>query len=77
MSETAFCYYCGARHPVEEMRRILTKGGKRWRCIKSIEGAKAEIAERDTFGKHITAINKTQAQAKIGRLANPERDPNF
>ena len=77
MSETAFCSYCAARHPVEVMRRILTRGGKRWRCIKSIEGAKADIAERDTFGKQITAINKTEAQAKIGRLANPERDPNF
>jgi len=64
MSETAFCYYCGARHPVEEMRRILTKGGKRWRCIKSIEGAKADIAERDTFGKEITAINKTRLKRK-------------
>jgi len=77
MSETAFCSYCGTRHPVEEMRRILTKGGKRWRCIKSIEGAKAAIAKRDTFGKQITAINKAEAQAKIGRLANPERDPNL
>ena len=77
MSETAFCSYCAARHPVEVMRRILTRGGKRWRCIKSIEGAKADIAERDTFGKQITAINKTEAQAKIGRLANPERDLNF
>ena len=46
------------------MRRILTKGGKRWRCIKSIEGAKAEIAERDTFGKEITAINKTRLKRK-------------
>jgi hypothetical protein len=32
MSETAFCYYRSARHPVEEMRQILTKGGKRWRA---------------------------------------------
>ena len=64
MSETAFCYYCRARHPVEVMRRILTKGGKRWRCIKSIEGAKAEIADRDTFGKEITAINKTRLKRK-------------
>ena len=64
MSETAFCYYCGARHPVEEMRQILTKGGKRWRCIKSIEGAKGDIAERDTFGKQITAINKTRLKRK-------------
>lgn len=64
MSETAFCYYCGARHPVEEMRQILTKGGKRWRCIKSIEGAKAAIAKRDTFGKQITAINKTRLKRK-------------
>jgi len=74
MSETAFCYHCGIHHPVEEMRQILTKSGKRWRCIKSIELTKQGSAEREAFGRQTTAINKADTQAKICRMANPERN---
>jgi len=76
MSETAFCYHCGTHHPIEEMRQILTKNGKRWRCVKSIEATKIGITKRDAFGQGITAINKVEAQAKIRRMANPERNPH-
>ena len=76
MSKTAFCYHCGIHHPVDEMRQILTKSGKRWRCIKSIEATKAGISKRDAFGKRITAINKAEAQAKIRGMGNSERDPH-
>src|ERR1035437_4907157 len=47
MSETTFCYHCGIHHPVEEMRQILTKSGRRWRCIKSIELTKQGSAKRE------------------------------
>ena len=67
MPETAFCYHCGAHHPVEEMRQILTKKGKRWRCVKSIEAAKVGISKRDAFGRGISAINKAEAKAKKSR----------
>jgi len=76
MSETAFCYHCGAHHPLEEMRQILTKTGKRWRCVKSIEAAKVGIAKRDAFGQQVKADNKAEAQAKIRRMGNPERGPH-
>ena len=76
MSETAFCYHCGVHHPIEEMRQISTKTGKRWRCVKSIEATKVGISRRDAFGKRITAANKAEAQAKILRMANSERDPH-
>jgi hypothetical protein len=76
MPETAFCYHCATHHPLDEMRQILTKGGKRWRCIKSIEATKVGIAKRDAFGQRIKAINKADAQAKINRMANPERNPH-
>jgi hypothetical protein len=62
---TAYCYHCGTHHPIEEMRAIPTKGGgKRMRCIKSIEAAKKAIADRDAFGKEITAMNKAENKKK-------------
>ncbi|MFY9327417.1 MAG: hypothetical protein WAO76_05280 [Georgfuchsia sp.] len=65
MTETAYCYHCVKHHPVEEMRLLVTKTGKRWRCIKSIEAAKAGKAQRDAFGRDVTEINKAEAQAKM------------
>jgi hypothetical protein len=73
MSETAFCYQCGIHHPIEEMREILTKSGKRLRCIKSIEASRQGRAERQGFGSQTTACNKTDTQVKIRRMPNPER----
>jgi len=71
MPQTAYCYHCGVHHPIEEMRQIYTKGGKRRRCIKSIEATKAEIAQRDAFGQRMTEMNKAAAQAKQ-RILNPQ-----
>jgi hypothetical protein len=76
MSETAFCYHCGTHHPIEEMRQILTKSGKRWRCIKSIELTKQGGAKREAFGRQTTATNKADTQAKMRRMPNPERYPH-
>jgi len=70
---TTYCYHCGVRHPTEEMRQIETKGGKRWRCIKSIQATKRATAERDAFGKQVTALNKAELQASIRMRSNPER----
>jgi hypothetical protein len=64
MSETAYCYHCAIHHPISEMREILTKGGKRWRCIKSIEAAKAEIGKRDAFGLQMSDVRKTQRRSE-------------
>jgi hypothetical protein len=73
MSETAYCYHCGTHHPKEMMRQIQTKGGKRWRCTKSIEATKAGIAQRDAFGQRMTDMNKAEAQARLRiiRAAQP------
>jgi hypothetical protein len=68
MSETAYCYHCGTHHPKEEMRRIETKGGRRWRCIKSIEATKQGREQREAFGRRTTEINKAEAQSKKARL---------
>jgi len=74
MPETAFCYHCATHHSKAEMRQILTKGGKRWRCIKSIESSRKGRAEREAFGRQTTAINKADTQAQKRRMVNPERN---
>lgn len=65
MSETAYCYHCGTHHPVEVMRQLVTKTGKRWRCLKSIAATKAATSQRDAFGRGVTEMNKAEAQAKL------------
>lgn len=72
-SPTRYCYHCGTHHPESEMRQIETKGGKRWRCIKSIEATKRGTAERDAFGKQVTAVNSAEQRARSKALINPER----
>ena len=74
MTKSAFCYTCAVHHPIAEMRQIPTKIGKRWRCIRSIELAKQTGAAREAFGQKTTANNKAEAQSKISRLTNPERN---
>jgi len=74
MSETAYCYHCGTHHPIYEMREILTKSGKRWRCIKSILASRQGRAERQDFGVQTTANNRADTQDKIRRMPNPERN---
>lgn len=63
-ADTAYCYHCGRHHPIEEMRQLVTKTGKRWRCIKSIEATKADRQTRDAFGKKVTEVNKAESASK-------------
>jgi hypothetical protein len=55
------------------MRQIETKGGKKWRCIQSIVATKKNAAQRDAFGKTVTAINTSENQARIKSRLNAER----
>ncbi|MDT3735738.1 MAG: hypothetical protein ROZ00_05910 [Denitratisoma sp.] len=55
------------------MRQIETKSGKRWRCIKSIEATKRSTAERDGFGRRVSAENKAGAQSKARLMQNSNR----
>jgi len=71
MASTVYCYHCKAAHPREDMRMIVTKNGKRWRCVHSIEAAKADIVKRDAFGRKVSEKNKLEAQAKIRIRSNP------
>ena len=63
MTDTVFCYHCRAHHPRQEVRKILTKSGKRWRCIKSIAATKSGRHERDDFGRQTTDFNRAMAES--------------
>lgn len=69
MSDTIYCYHCSRSHPREEMRHIHTRTGARWRCIKSIQATKRSVAERDAFGKKVTAINSEKQSVKAKTAA--------
>ena len=71
--ETIYCYHCRQHHPREEMRQIETKGGKKWRCIKSIVATRIPSAERDAFGKTASAVNTSENQARVKARLDAER----
>ena len=58
---TAYCYHCRSHHPIAQMRQLVTKTGKRWRCISSIEATKVSRTIRDAFGKNVTEINRAES----------------
>jgi hypothetical protein len=64
-STTYYCLYCRAQHPREEMRHVATKTGKRWRCVMSIEAAKADVAKREEYGRKVSEANKEELRAKL------------
>ena len=72
-TETIYCYHCARHHPSQEMRQIATKGGKKWRCIKSIEATKKSSTQRDAFGKTVTADNRSGNQTRIKARLHAER----
>ncbi|MCX7147522.1 MAG: hypothetical protein NT042_15315 [Sulfuritalea sp.] len=72
-SETIYCYHCARHHPRQEMRQIETKGGKKWRCIQSIQATKKSSAQRDAFGKAVSAINSSENQARVKSRLIAER----
>lgn len=73
MTMSRYCYHCGASHPEEKMRLFVTKTGRRWRCVKSIDAMKNSVAERDAFGRMVTAINDELASAAKRRRVCYER----
>ena len=57
MSETVYCYHCGRRHQLAEMRRVHCGQIMRWRCLRSIEATKGTQAQRDAFGQATREAN--------------------
>lgn len=73
MADTLFCYHCRTHHPKEEMRQIETKGGKRWRCIKSILATKQGREAREAFGRQMSANNRAEAESKARLVLNASK----
>jgi|GEM_PF-2964979 hypothetical protein len=66
-AENVYCYHCRTSHPKTDMRQIVTKTGKRWRCQQSLDAIKSSKKERESFGKKVTEANKQDAR-KTHRL---------
>lgn len=71
MSDTLYCYCCRTHHPKEQMRRFATRTGERWRCLSSIEAARARLDERDAFGRQQSELNRQTALRLTERMLAP------
>ena len=69
-TDQTYCYHCRTHHPRNEMRLIVTKTGKRWRCIRSIEATRQGAAAREAYGRQISEINKAESKSRAQRLNN-------
>jgi hypothetical protein len=72
--ETKFCYHCRTRHPIEDMRLIVTKTGKRWRCIQSIKATQKSQEARAEFGRQVSQMNSAESKAQARRLNELRQD---
>lgn len=66
--ELVYCYHCRTHHPREEMRRMVTKTGTRWRCIRSIEATQRGLEAREAYGRQVSEMNKAESKARAQRL---------
>ena len=71
-NETKYCYHCRSYHAVYEMRQIVSKSGKRWRCIRSIEASRNDLDARAEFGRQTTRLNSEVAKSYTSRSINAE-----
>lgn len=72
MSQQQYCYHCRSYHDVSVMRQVVCGSALRWRCVRSIEGAKRSSRERDAFGKTMTAQNSQAARELAKRARHRE-----
>jgi hypothetical protein len=69
-TDPTYCYHCRTHHPRNEMRLIVTKTGKRWRCIRSIEATQQGAAAREAYGRQVSEINKAESKSRAQRMNN-------
>ena len=64
MAETSllYCYHCRKHHARNEVRRVWTAAGFRWRCIASIRESRRPTNERDAYGRAKTQENREEAR---------------
>ena len=69
-TELTYCYHCRTHHPRNEMRLMVTKTGKRWRCIRSIEATQQGREAREAYGRLVSEINRAESKSRAQRLNN-------
>ena len=67
-TEPTYCYHCRTHHPRNEMRLMVTKTGKRWRCIRSIQATQQGREAREAYGRLVTEINRAESRSRAQRL---------
>ena len=67
MTDKVFCYHCRSYHPTAEVTLVHSKGIKRWRCMKSIASTRGSTAQRDAFGKSVSAANRASSSRQAAR----------
>lgn len=75
MDDMEFCSCCRVHHRRSDMRRVDTRQGVRWRCVRSLEAARRSETERDAFGRRQSEQNRMASQqaawySRIQREAN-------
>lgn len=70
--EVRYCYHCGTYHAANTMRQIVSKTGRRWRCLRSIDAARKGIEARTAFGRQTSATNSAKARSYALRFCNAE-----
>ena len=49
---------------------VVTKPGKRWRCIRSIEATQQGREAREAYGRLVSEINRAESKSRAQRLNN-------
>lgn len=68
MSQKIFCYHCRTHHSPEQMVRVETRTGARWRCLRTIAAAQRSIEEREAFGRAQSEANRAEAKHMAERM---------
>ena len=67
MTDEVFCYHCRRYHPTVDVMLVQSKGVKRWRCLKSLASIRSSVAERDAFGRAVSAENRALSAWQVAK----------
>lgn len=71
MNESAFCYHCRQRHPMDMLKVVVVRGKKRWRCTRSLHASIAPQLVRDAFGQATREQKRRQHENCVARRSVP------
>lgn len=77
MVQMVFCYHCRIHHAIDQVRRIETRKGPRWRCVRTLEAAGSSLAERDAFGRRQSDANREEGRRQQALQSKYRREQLF